>query len=283
MRGYRYSVGLALGALLLAGCGDTDSPSLPGLQPPAQDQGQIAVEQVRFLPADPVNNVSQALEATNFSLDFINPEFLGVQVRSGEQGSGTASVSNVVSKIGRLQSNPGDVGQLAIQLFGGPILISAFAPDDAPLSASVGLSVSAADGTVVPLTIASGQPLNLNTNSLPISIGTSFLLLVATDADGEEITDEGLPIVRLEVTNILTNAPENRIENLSLGDQVVLQGNAIVQARTTAGVQNLSTGEVSTTAEGSSGDLNIGAVLENGRFSGTFTLVSCAPTNCLSL
>lgn len=280
MRGYRYSVGLALGALMLAGCGDTDSPALPGLQPPAQ--GQIAVEQVSFLPTD-ANSVSLALEATDFSLDFINPEFLGVQVRSGVQGSGTASAQNLISRVGRLQSNPGDIGQLAIQLFGGPILISAFAPDDAPLSASVGLSVSAGDGTLVPVTVASGQPLNLNTNAVTIDIGTSFLFFITSDEEGEEITDQGLPIFRLEVDNILTDAPANQIENLSPGDQVTLQGSAIVQARTTAGIQNLATGEVSTTADGGTGDLNIGAVLENGRFSGTFTIVRCAPNDCLSL
>lgn len=282
MRSYRYSVGLALGALLIAGCGsDVDSPSLPGLRPPTVNQ--VAVERVRFLPVDPVNNVSQSLQATDFAMDFINPEFLGVQVRSGEQGSGTAGVQSVVSKVGRLQSNPGDIGQLAIQLFGGPILISAFAPNDAPLSASVGLSASAADGTVVPITVGSGQPLNLNTNSLTVDIGTSFLLLITTNADGEEVEDnEGLPIFRLEVDNILTDAPQGRIENLQLGDTVTLEGTALIQAGTTAGVQNLVTGEVSTTADGT-GDLRIGAVLEDGRFSGTFTLVSCAPTNCLSL
>ncbi|MEO1133441.1 MAG: hypothetical protein AAFX40_12135 [Cyanobacteria bacterium J06639_1] len=202
MRYVAYPAGFALASLLFAtGCGDDiSSPSLPGPLPPQVGQ----VEKQQFLLED-----GFALRATNLRLDFVNPKFSNIEVRTGEQGSGRAAAANISSVVRPFGSGPlaWEVGQAIIQ-------IDAFAPNDASLVAAVNLGGETAGITLQ--SVESGQD--------SIRVGSLFVSPTAS------------PLLQFRVDRILSNAGDT---------EATLEGTVTLQAPTLDGVLNTTTGESS--------------------------------------
>ncbi|MCJ2541702.1 hypothetical protein [Thermostichus vulcanus] len=214
------SLAVLCGVLLLASCGEVDeSPALPG---PVQvdPSAFVSAQEYRFTPGS-------VLETTSMRLDFVNPRFdQGIAVRNtGTQGSGEARLTNIEASIrpigqtGSTISDSVDGSTLAIVLPPTlpPLEITAFAPNDARLETQA---------FVNGINLISSTP-----EDQRIRVNSSFRgALVNPDLD-EDV--QVRTILTLRVNRILVN---------TTGTQVVIEGDASLQARTT-NVFNTVTGE----------------------------------------
>jgi hypothetical protein len=214
------SLAVLCGVLLLASCGEVDeSPALPG--PVQVDPSSfVSAQEYQFTPGS-------VLETTSMRLDFVNPRFdKGIAVRNtGTQGSGEARLTNIEASIrpvgqtgSTISDSPGS-NTLAIVLSSTlpPLEITAFAPNDARLETQA---------SVNGINLISSTP-----EDQRIRVNSSFRgTLVNPDLD-EDV--QVRTILTLRVNRILVN---------TTGTQVVIEGEASLQARTT-NVFNTVTGE----------------------------------------
>ncbi|MEN9222595.1 MAG: hypothetical protein Q6M04_09175 [Thermostichus sp. BF3_bins_97] len=214
------SLAVLCGVLLLASCGEVDeSPALPG---PVQvdPSAFVSAQEYQFTPGS-------VLETTSMRLDFVNPRFdKGIAVRNtGTQGSGEARLTNIeasIRPVGQTGSTISDsVGNntlaIALSTTLPPLEITAFAPNDARLETQA---------FVNGINLVSSTP-----EDQRIRVNSSFRgALVNPDLD-EDVQVRTL--LTLRVNRILVN---------TTGTQVVIEGEASLQARTT-NVFNTVTGE----------------------------------------
>lgn len=202
MRYVAYPTGLALASLLLfTGCGDGESsPTLPGAVSPQAGQ----IEKQQFI----LDN-GFALQTTDLRIDFINPKFSNVEVRIGEQGSGTAAAANIASTI-----QPFGTAALNWEVAQAVVQVNAFAPDDARLSAAV--AVGGETGSLILQSVESRAD--------AIRVGSLFVSPTAN------------PLLQFRVDRILSNVGDTR---------ATLEGTVVLQSNTLDGVLNRETGQSS--------------------------------------
>ncbi|MCF2971535.1 hypothetical protein L1047_10045 [Synechococcus sp. Nb3U1] len=214
------SLAVLCGVLLLASCGEVDeSPALPG---PVQvdPSAFVSAQEYQFTPGS-------VLETTSMRLDFVNPRFdQGIAVRNtGSQGSGEARLTNIeasIRPVGQTGSTIGDSNgssTLAIALSSTlpPLKIIAFAPNDARLETQA---------SVNGIELISSTP-----EDQRIRVNSSFRGALVNADLAEDVQVRTL--LTLRVNRILVN---------TTGTQVVIEGEASLQARTT-NVFNTVTGE----------------------------------------
>ncbi|MEN9213114.1 MAG: hypothetical protein Q6K35_09880 [Thermostichus sp. DG02_4_bins_136] len=180
----------------------------------------VSAQEYRFTPGS-------VLETTSMRLDFVNPRFdKGIAVRNtGTQGSGEARLTNIEASIRPLDpigssisdSVPGS--RLAIVLAQNlpPLQVTAFAPNDARLETQVALNG---------IELVSNAP-----EDQRIRVNSSFRGTLVNPDLAEALQVRS--ILTLRVNRILVN---------TAGTQVVIEGEASLQARTT-NVFNTATGE----------------------------------------
>ncbi len=233
------SVALLSLLLIASGCGEPENaPALPG---PVQVSGDdfVAANEYRFTPGS-------ILETTSLSLDFINPTFDRVRLRSTpSQGTGEARQSNIFARISSLGSSFSSFGTPPVGITSDTLALSigssqnllnirAFTADDALLTAEADLS------NLVLVLSGLGDPrIQRNTVFRTLGVGTRFNstsnptipdlvnTLNPTDTD-----------LRLTVENIYVSRS---------GDQLVIDGSATLIASTLS-VRNTVTG-ISITGE----------------------------------
>ncbi len=234
MRFKWYSIGLLCGALLLTSCGDDpQSPALPG---PVQVSGEDFVQAQEF-----IYTPGSVLETLSLRLDFINPTFTeDIPVRDTPQGSGEARQEGIEASLSSLgdatlvgEGDPASVegNVLAIQFSRTlpPLSVTAFAPDDARLTAEVEL-----DGLVLSANNSADNRLRAGSSFRTIGALATTSVVDPLDPDVAPAIGTAGSDLTLTVENIFVSQD---------GTNVVLEGPARLRG-TADPVVNTATGEV---------------------------------------